>query len=179
MKKIFFGILIGILCVYLGYEAVEKTGNSSFCISCHVMKPMQQAYLNDAHSGKNSLGIKAECTDCHLPHDNMFNYLFTKAVDGGRDLIYTAIGKDEKVNWIKNLDRKNKFVYDSGCLKCHQNVLSFKSSNTKQNDMHNRYLNQNNLDNKLNCISCHTHVGHFGMRGELNKFDPKKYPLNK
>jgi napC/nirT cytochrome c family protein len=40
------------------------------------------AYQDDIHSGKGKTGIKAQCVDCHLPHDNIVKYVYQKAKNG-------------------------------------------------------------------------------------------------
>ena len=49
------------------------------------MEPMRDAYLNDIHGGKNRVGVKADCVACHLPHDNVLNYVFRKAYNGATE----------------------------------------------------------------------------------------------
>lgn len=169
------GFVIGIIVIFLGHKTIQVTGELPFCGSCHVMKPMEASYLNDVHSGKGKKGIKTSCVSCHLPHDNMMNYLFTKAYNGTKEVFLTAIGQDEKIDWIEKTKHREKFVYDSGCISCHSN-LKADSLKTKAEEMHQRYFASKG---SLSCVSCHKHVGHSQLRGELNKVDPQKYPLNK
>jgi putative tetraheme cytochrome c len=89
-KKIALGVFIaggaiGML-VSLGIaQMIHMTGDDKFCVSCHVMEPMRDAYLNDIHGGKNRVGVKADCVACHLPHDNVLNYVFRKAYNGATE----------------------------------------------------------------------------------------------
>lgn len=179
MKKmiflILFGFVIGLVTIFFGHKTIQITGDLPFCGACHVMEPMEKSYLNDVHSGIGKTGVKAACVDCHLPHDNIFNYLLTKAYNGTKEVFITAIGKDKDIDWLEKLNHREKFTYDSGCLNCHSNITNNLASNS-QNTMHMKYLDSNNT---LSCVSCHKQVGHSGLRGELHKFDPEKYPLYK
>lgn len=89
-KKIALGVFIaggaiGML-VSLGIaQMIHMTGDDKFCVSCHVMEPMRDAYLDDIHGGKNRVGVKADCVACHLPHDNVLNYVFRKAYNGATE----------------------------------------------------------------------------------------------
>ena len=89
-QKIALGVFIaggaiGML-VSLGIaQMIHMTGDDKFCVSCHVMEPMRDAYLNDIHGGKNRVGVKADCVACHLPHDNVLNYVFRKAYNGATE----------------------------------------------------------------------------------------------
>ncbi|MBZ7977219.1 NapC/NirT family cytochrome c [Campylobacter sp. RM12654] len=159
-------VVLTLIFVFLSHKAIQMTGDDKFCASCHVMQPMKEAYITDVHGGNNNLGIKANCVDCHLPHDNIVNYLSTKAYNGIKEFSITAIGADEKIDWYEKLNHKKDYVYDSGCLKCHQDITKINSKNEMQNTMHKRYLD---YANELKCVSCHTHVGHDGLRGKLDK----------
>lgn len=113
-----------------------------FCASCHVMQPVKVAYIKDVHN--NNLG--------------------TKAYNGFKELSITALAKD--INWQDKLEHKKDYVYDSGCMSCHQDITKVNSKNEMQNIMHKRYLD---YANELKCVSCNTCVGHDGLRGELKK----------
>lgn len=180
MKKIIFlvfcGFLIGFITIFFAQKMIKITGNLPFCGACHVMEPMENSYLKDVHSGIGSSGIKAACVDCHLPHDNLINYLTTKIHNGVKEVFITAINHDENINWLEKLENRKKFVYDSGCLNCHSNIKDNLLASTKQNLMHKKYFDSNQT---LSCVSCHKHVGHKGIRGELNQLDAQKYPLFK
>lgn len=178
MKKkftlIFIGILLGGIMIYGGHYAVKQTGDLPFCGACHVMTPMVNSYKNDVHSGISKKGVKASCTSCHLPHDSIFNYLTTKAITGSYELAITALGKDKDVDWLKKRDNKEHYVYDSGCMSCHNEILIVKNvSNPKQIEMHDHYIALQNTNKQISCVSCHVNVGHKNLRGELNKIYPE------
>ena len=96
-----------------------------------------------------------------FPYTTLF-----RSYNGIKEFSITAIGADEKIDWYEKLNHKKDYVYDSGCLKCHQDITKINSKNEMQNTMHKRYLD---YANELKCVSCHTHVGHDGLRGKLDK----------
>ncbi len=49
--------------------AMEATNTTSFCISCHEMRDtVYQEYRKSVHFS-NASGVRASCSDCHVPHD--------------------------------------------------------------------------------------------------------------
>ncbi|CZE51092.1 cytochrome c3 family protein [Campylobacter geochelonis] len=168
------GVILGVVFAYGGYKAVKLTGDLPFCASCHVMEPMAVSYHNDVHSGIGESGVKASCTSCHLPHDNVVNYIFTKAKTGLYELGVTALGKDKDVDWYKKLENRSKFTYDTGCMDCHEKILDKKTSkHPKELEMHAHYVLLKGTKDEISCTTCHTHVGHNGLRGELRALKPE------
>lgn len=151
------GGLIGLGISLATAEIVQKTGDDKFCSSCHVMEPMRDAYLNDTHGGKNRVGIKAKCADCHLPHDSAFAYTYQKAKNGISEAWQMVFDKPEAYDWEAKRRNKKNFVYDSGCINCHHNLENATSSNMKSFLPHRDYFN--GMSQKT-CVECHENVGH-------------------
>ncbi|MGY4107194.1 MULTISPECIES: cytochrome c3 family protein [Aeromonas] len=182
MNRMKFGLLLA--CVLglvslgislIGAEVVKATGDERFCGSCHEMKPMVEAYRHDIHGGSNRVGFKAECADCHLPHDNTFNYLLKKATSGLNDVYKVTLTDTSKIDWLGKRDRREEFVYDSGCLSCHQGLLEKTvATNPKSLQMHAHYQEMQQKGEKLQCVSCHVTIGHNGeLRSRLNETQPE------
>lgn len=102
-KKIALGVFIaggaiGML-VSLGIaQMIHMTGDDKFCVSCHVMEPMRDAYLDDIHGGKNRVGVKADCVAYHLPHNNVLNYVFRKAYNGAAEAAAMVLSDPYKIH---------------------------------------------------------------------------------
>lgn len=172
------GIIVGFIMSLGTYKGVKETSGDKFCVSCHSMEPMVGVYRDDVHGGNNPVGIQAKCVDCHLPHDSLASYLYTKAKNGAIEVAITAFGDPEKINWIEKRKERERYVYDSGCMNCHTNILEQKTAkNPKQIEMHEHYKNKLNTKKPLNCVSCHISVGHHGLRNELNKITPEYTPV--
>ena len=153
------GILVGMLLSLFTAHMVEETSDEKFCGSCHSMEPMVKAFKNDIHGGNNRVGFRATCTDCHLPHDGVANYMFQKSLTGMHDVWVETFGDTENINWEEKRKHRKHFVYDSGCLRCHKNLKDATASNHKAFIAHKAYfMKKNELD--LNCVSCHENVGH-------------------
>jgi len=155
------GIVAGVAGTWGGYKAVEATSGEAFCSTCHVMEPVTEAYRRDPHSGDTTLGVRAECADCHLPHDNAAHYLYRKAVDGLRDVYVNTLGDPQAIDWHARRDQRERYVYDSGCLTCHAGVADGGSGSGLAARMHAKYAaHRDDADNPVQCVSCHVSAGH-------------------
>jgi len=163
IQRLHFLLLVLVGCVLggaaslVGVVAVEKTSGVEFCASCHTMTPMVQAYREDLHGGNNRSGLLAECSDCHLPHDNVLHYLFQKGLTGTKDVLVETFGRPEHIDWEERRKRREVFTYDSGCLKCHHNLQTATMADPKAFIAHKAYFM--GATDKT-CVSCHEHVGH-------------------
>lgn len=170
------GIFTGIIGTWGGYHAVKATSGEAFCSSCHVMEPMAAAYRRDPHSGAGPLGVRAECSDCHLPHDNVVHYLYQKGVDGIRDVYVNVLGSPEAIDWHARRDEREHYVYDSGCLACHTRVADIESGDDTKSRMHAKYAAHRDDAEPIRCVSCHVSVGHKNMGHLIEEaFGPSDY----
>ncbi|WP_332444432.1 cytochrome c3 family protein [Wolinella succinogenes] len=147
-----------------GHAAIEATSGDKFCVSCHEwMDPMAEAYSKDIHGGNNSLGAKAKCADCHLPHDSLVGYLWQKGKNGFTEGAHMLLNDPKSKDWQANRQRRDEYVFDTGCLKCHTTVMDIKSDNQVVGKMHELYVKYQNTSNAIQCSSCHVNVGHKGL----------------
>lgn len=151
------GIIIGIVFSSVTYMGVEETGGARFCGSCHTMEPFVVSDQMNVHGGNNPFGFRAKCTDCHLPHNNLPNYLFTKAITGFNDVWVESFYNTAKIDWSEKLKNPGRFVYDSGCLKCHSNLQAETLSNPRAFLPHRAYFAKTTTKT---CVDCHSNVGH-------------------
>lgn len=160
MKKyilivLMIGFAVGIGLSYFSAITVENTGDDEFCVSCHSMEQAYYSYQEDTHGGNNKYGINVKCTDCHLPHESMFVYLTTKAYKGAHDLWWEIFLDKEKFDWIGNLEKREKYTYSSGCIRCHK-LEDIKHDIPKAFMAHRDF----EMGVVKSCIRCHKHVGH-------------------
>jgi len=74
--------------------------------------------------------------------------------------IWVTLTTDEmSQDWQAKRAEHNEYVYDSGCLTCHQELESV----TKNQEEHNNYFNDV-IDSQ--CVDCHEEIGH----SNLNKY---------
>lgn len=160
--KICFLLVFAFVVFFGGNALVHSTSDDKFCTLCHEwMDPMVATYQKSVHGGANKNGFKAKCVECHLPHDSYVGYIFKKAANGFNEVAHMAFNDAKDQDWQAHRQKREKFVYDSGCLSCHQAVLDINSTNQNITDMHALYAKfKDASQNKLSCVSCHKTVGH-------------------
>ncbi len=155
------GICIGLGTALISAEMIEKTGGEEFCSSCHSMEGVAAAYRDSLHGGNNRAGVKAECVDCHLPHNTVFHYVTAKAYSGAKDVLGELFWADS-FDWIGNLQHRVHFTYSSGCIKCHDlDAMNYKVPKA--------YLAHKDFKDGVvtSCVKCHEHVGHKNIKDHL------------
>ncbi|DAB34008.1 MAG TPA: cytochrome C [Sulfurospirillum sp. UBA12182] len=167
------GVFIGLLFSLGMYEGLHRTSNDKFCIVCHEMAPMVASYHSNVHGGAGKSGIKVACVTCHLPHDNVLNYIYTKAKNGVVEGAIHFFGNPDAIDWHKNRQRRDEFVVDEGCISCHTNYTTNPNISEKGIKMHKHYVSLQDTDKQIGCASCHVEIGHKGLRSMLNYYKPE------
>jgi nitrate/TMAO reductase-like tetraheme cytochrome c subunit len=139
-KAMTLTVLFLALSFTFGLVGLEATSSSTFCSSCHEMKPEYYTWKASSHS-------EVDCVTCHTESG-------AKQVAKDKvDLLVKAVKKDynESVAPI----RMPKEIQDSACEKCH-NV--FKRDFTVSGDIiipHDKHKEE-----EIACIQCHNGVAH-------------------
>jgi len=136
---------------------IHATGDHEFCSSCHSHQPIGSSYRESPHGGNNATGWRASCSDCHIPHDNALHYLWVKGIHGVVDPTMELLKDPYDIDWHGNRERREAYVYDSGCLSCHLYLEQQTEGNLKAFLPHRRYFSN---PQDLTCVGCHEHVGH-------------------
>ena len=101
--SIFFGTIAAMVIgasMLGGFGAViAHTNTLGFCTSCHEMADNNYAEYKDTIHSRNRTGVRAICSDCHVPHD-VVGLLVHKA-GALRDLMYHFEG---------TIDTREKFT---------------------------------------------------------------------
>ena len=136
---------------------------------------MAEAYRNDVHGGYGRVGVMAKCADCHLPHESTLGYLVQKARTGVWDVWVETTHDTSKIDWHEKREERRNWVYDSGCLHCHENLLRGTRPNKKAFTAHKAYfakklvVQSESGKDLARCVDCHKHVGHY----QLDKYLPE------
>jgi len=169
----FIGVFVGLLIALATYEGLHRTSSDKFCSVCHEMDPMVAAYQNDVHGGAGHTGIKVKCVECHLPHDSLAAYIYTKARNGVLEGAIHFFGEPEKIDWQKNREKRAHFVYDEGCISCHTTYDSNEKYSKMAQKLHKHYDSLIGTNKEISCASCHVEIGHTGLRSALNYYKPE------
>lgn len=162
MKKFllwfFPGLIVGALLILGGSKALHSTSTNAYCVSCHIHPMADAAWKKSVHYDTRS-GYRIACVDCHLPPQGK-GYLWAKGTTGLRDLWNKWTKDSASFNWEdrKRLEVARHYVYESSCIKCHENLFPAKLSKAGE-DAH-LYYTQTKKSDELHCINCHLNAGH-------------------
>jgi trimethylamine-N-oxide reductase (cytochrome c) cytochrome c-type subunit TorY len=142
---------------------VHKTSETSFCYTCHSHQSFIRPEYEQSSHFRNASGVRAGCSDCHLPHDNWFELMYTKALVSA-DVITELrgkIGTAEKYEaqrghmaqevWQQMLANDSKF-----CRSCH----SFDAMNLEAQRRMPGRMHANAMESGKTCIECHRGIVH-------------------
>jgi nitrate/TMAO reductase-like tetraheme cytochrome c subunit len=142
---------------------LHATSSTEFCYACHshdmFIKPEYEASSHFI----NTAGVRAGCSDCHLPHDNWFELVWTKTVVS-LDIIPEMMGKLDTAEkyeahraemaesvWRQFKDNDSKF-----CRSCHDiNAMDLDAQGRSTARRH-----SSAADNGETCIDCHYGIVH-------------------
>lgn len=123
-------------------DATAYAGTASeTCNNCHVMNPMYENYYHAAHQRA------AECSDCHLPHENIIAYYLEKGRQGAHDVYVFSTGQTPEV---LRANEKSQKIIQSNCIRCHEQTVEDITMGAQPFDRM--------------CWDCHRSVAH-GKRG--------------
>jgi cytochrome c nitrite reductase small subunit len=111
------------------------------CVNCHVMNSNYDSWQKSSHHSV------ATCNDCHVPHDFIPKYL-AKAKHGWRHSYAFTSGDFHEP--LQSHPESRREIQDN-CLRCHGQLTSAIAGHGKLGDT-----------DEINCIRCHTTVGHGG-----------------
>ncbi len=89
-----FSVAVGISGAYV----LAFTSTEEFCVSCHEMQYNFAEYKGTIHD-TNRTGVRAICTDCHVPHEP--GPLVLAKIKASKDMFYTYV--------MPSIDTKEKF----------------------------------------------------------------------
>jgi nitrate/TMAO reductase-like tetraheme cytochrome c subunit len=158
-------LMLGVGAVGLGSVnwVVHETSSTEFCFQCHSHQQFIRPEYEASMHFKNAVGVRAGCSDCHLPHDNWFELMYTKALvstDVFRELagkISTAEkyeanrGEMAQKVWAQMLANDSKF-----CRSCHSfEAMSFDAQRPMPARQHRKAMASGKT-----CIECHRGIVH-------------------
>lgn len=145
---------------------LHETSSTEFCLSCHVHQVNTVAEYEASSHANNEYGIRAGCSDCHLPdmHASWFNYVWAKTKAGTVDVYkaLTGVGNTPeryeadrahmaRSVWIEY--RNNGSAY---CLHCH----NFDHMVLDDQERRARRKHQQAQEEGGSCIDCHQGLVH-------------------
>lgn len=155
------GIVIGALLLAGTATVMHKTSDTEFCVSCHTMQQPLAEYQGSIHF-QNAKGIRAECADCHVPHEPV-DYLTTK-IGALKDVWGEMTGKiDTPEKYEAHKLEMAQSVWDglkkndsATCRSCHSfSAMDILAQTPEAQNQHPVAIKENQT-----CIDCHKGVAH-------------------
>ena len=117
LLPIFAGIFVGLgfFILYVFNFASYASNEPETCMNCHVMATQYASWTHSSHYGK------ANCIDCHLPHDNFVHKLYFKAMDGVRHSVIFLTRTEPEAIIIK---KAGAVVVQENCIRCHNDLIT-------------------------------------------------------
>ncbi len=167
---IIVGMVIGWVTLGGTAAVMHYTSSTEFCLSCHSMEIPHKEYQGSIHFS-NARGMRAECSDCHIPSDPM-SYLITK-IRATKDIYHEYItGKiDTPEKYEEHREALAEMVWEqfrandsATCRSCHD----YDAMETYAQSREAAKMHAYGIENNQTCIDCHKGVAHFAPQHELD-----------
>ncbi len=158
-------IAFGLGAVALGTTnyILHATSSTEFCYACHSHEAFIKPEYEASSHFVNVSGVRAGCSDCHLPHDNWFELTWTKAVVS-LDIIPEMMGKldtaekyeSHRAEMAEAVWRQFKANDSKFCRHCHSvEAMDLEEQNRSVARRHSRAEERGET-----CIECHYGIVH-------------------
>jgi len=156
------GIISGLLiyAFYISRAYSYISDNPKTCVNCHIMAPQYATWGHSAHREV------ANCNDCHVPHNNVFNKYYFKAKDGMRHATIFTLRNEPQVIFIHEAGQE---VVQNNCIRCHTEKITDSKVLAFTQEYH-----QYRTDRK--CWECHRETPH-GRVNSLSSVPYAKVPV--
>jgi len=144
--------------------AVGATNTIEFCTSCHDMSYNYEEYKKTVHYS-NPSGVRAACSDCHVPKKNWFSQMERKLI-AAKDVWAEIIGtidtqekfEAKRMEMAKREWARMKESDSIGCRNCHSfEAMAIDEQVKRAGKKHE--LAMTDGEGKT-CIDCHKGIAH-------------------
>jgi nitrate/TMAO reductase-like tetraheme cytochrome c subunit len=140
--------------------ALELANTEAFCISCHEMRDNVYKELQETIHFKNRTGVRATCSDCHVPRD--WFYKVRRKIQASNELLHKILGtvdtpekfEQHRLELAQRVWATMKSTNSRECRNCHSaEAMDPHKSPSAQ-------MMQEAMRNGLTCIDCHQGIAH-------------------
>ena len=144
--------------------AMEYTNTEQFCVSCHEMHDNVFAELKHTIHYNNRSGVRATCSDCHVPHE--WTNKIGRKMEASKEVwgkIFGTINtpekfEDKRLEMAQREWRRLKANDSLECRNCHEfEYMDFGHQAPMAQRMHEKAL-AGDID--ATCIDCHKGIAH-------------------
>ena len=158
------GGFIGGLLFWGGFNtAMELTNTEKFCTGCHEMRDNVFAELKSTIHYTNRSGVRAVCSNCHVPHD--WTDKMARKMQASKEVwgkIFGTINTRDKFLQKRRELAEHEWARlkanDSlECRNCHGfDFMDFTRQSPRAREMHSTAL----ASGQATCIDCHKGIAH-------------------
>jgi cytochrome c-type protein NapC len=171
-------VALGVALAGLGKAGLDWTNTTEFCISCHEMKDHNFAEYSKTAHARNRTGVKAGCSDCHVPHE--FPDVLWRKIGASNDLLqHLRGGLDTDAKFeahrqalAERVWLRMKTTDSRECRHCHDAKAMVAELQGKTAQKQHQRIGQ---DGKT-CIDCHFGIAHKEPPGGREPADVLKGP---
>jgi cytochrome c-type protein NapC len=156
------GLFAAVLLVLGGAAGLAWTSTEKFCIGCHEMRDNVYAEYKDTIHDRNRTGVRAICTDCHVPREPVPLMLrkmrATFEVWGHLTGVIDTKEKFEshRAMLAQRVWKRMKETDSHECRNCH---IAEKMDSDKQSEKA-KARHEKGRSEGLTCIDCHFGIAH-------------------
>lgn len=166
--KIGLGLLIiigfaGGVWFWAGFNAgLTATNTEEFCLSCHTMEDNLLPELKKTVHFKNRTGVRAVCSDCHVPHD--MTAKIARKMQASREVLSELMGdidtrekfKDHRIILAQREWGRFKANDSKECRSCHD----YDSMDFDKMRVTSQMIMRSAAERDASCLDCHKGIAH-------------------
>jgi len=155
-------LFVGGVLLSAGAAGLAWTNTEGFCISCHEMADNSFAEYKDTIHDKNRSGVRAICSDCHVPREPL--PMLVAKFKATSDVYHTIMGsvdtpekfEAKRHEMATNVWRRMKKSDSLECRNCHvQSAMDPSVQSERAQSQHAKGKAEG-----LTCIDCHYGIAH-------------------
>ncbi|GAO30581.1 cytochrome c nitrite reductase small subunit [Geofilum rubicundum] len=151
---------LGLFVFHLAKVPSYLSDSPETCVNCHIMAPQYATWSHSAHREV------ANCNDCHVPHNNIANHYYFKAMDGLRHSYMFTFRLEPQVITIK---QAGKDAVQNNCIRCHTQQIHDIKMTTMRPEFH------ANIEDRY-CVECHRETPH-GTVNSISSVPDARVPV--
>jgi cytochrome c-type protein NapC len=157
------GFIAGVIFWGSFNTALEAANTEAFCTGCHEMRNNVYQELQSTIHFSNRSGVRAKCSDCHVPHD--WTNKIARKMQASKEVwgkIFGTIDTREKFeeNRLRLAQHEWERLKSNNsleCRNCHNyDSMDFTRQSPRAQAMHSKYLESK----EKTCIDCHKGIAH-------------------
>lgn len=169
---LFIGALLGVAFSGVFASFVEYTNTTEFCISCHEMRDtVYEEYKKTSHYS-NKYGVRASCSDCHVPHGS-WTAMLARKIRATKELFYHGTGildtaeelEEKRLELAQNVWAGMQASDSRECRNCHSREAMMIDDQKKRAQVQHQ---EAKAEGKT-CIDCHKGIAHKDVHTELEE----------